>query len=271
MALFNSFDFDGINSLEYGVYITGEAVFNAPERAMEMVSIPGRNGALAIDYGRYENIIVTYPAGMFADNQADFAEKIRTFRNKLVSRHYYVKIVDTYHPDEYRLGLYRSGLEVDSVMYNSAGEFAIEFECKPQRFLIDGTEPIDIEYEPDYLTDHNLEAIETHLGDKIETGYLDGIFTNPSEFNSDPLIMVPGPGGINLNGTIIGVGGDGSKPIYIDADIGAIYTEDESGNRTNASQLVRFEGHDLPKVVPGENSMETDIDGVEITPRWWIL
>ena len=85
MALFNSFDFDGINSLEYGVYITGEAVFNAPERAMEMVSIPGRNGALAIDYGRYENIIVTYPAGMFADNQADFAEKIRTFRNKLVS------------------------------------------------------------------------------------------------------------------------------------------------------------------------------------------
>ena len=271
MALFNSFSFDGIDSLDNGVYITGEAVFNAPERAMEMVAIPGRNGALALDYGRYENILVTYPAGMFADNQEEFAEKMRVFRNKLVSRHTYKKIIDTYHPDEYRLGLYKSGLEVDSVKYNSAGEFAIVFECKPQRFLVSGDEPLEITYEPDYLTDHNLEPIETHTGDKIETGYLDGTIESPSEFSSNPLIIVPGPGGINLNGQIIGIGGDGSKPIYIDTETGAIYTEDASGKKTNASGLVTFEGHNLPIIEPGETTIETDIEGVEIIPRWWIL
>ena len=271
MALFNSFSFDDIDSLENGVYITGEAVFNAPERAMEMVAIPGRNGALAIDYGRYENILVTYPAGMFAENQAEFAEKMRSFRNKLVLRHTYKKIIDTYHPDEYRLGLYKSGLEVDSVKYNSAGEFAIVFECKPQRYLINGDVPIEIEYEPDYLEDHNLEPIETHSGDKIETGYQDGTFTNPTDFSGSPLLIVPAAGGINLNGQIIGVSATDDGPIYIDTESGAIYTEDSSGKKRNASDLVSFEGHTLPTILPGENTIETDIEGVEIIPRWWIL
>ena len=81
MALFNSFTFDNENSLDSGIYITGEAVFNAPERVVEMVNVPGRNGAIAIDEGRFENIAVTYPAGCFADNMADFAEKVAEFRN----------------------------------------------------------------------------------------------------------------------------------------------------------------------------------------------
>jgi hypothetical protein len=34
MAVFKSLTFDGINSLNYGIYITGEAVYNAPERAV---------------------------------------------------------------------------------------------------------------------------------------------------------------------------------------------------------------------------------------------
>ena len=138
MAIFRSLTFDGVNSLDYGIYITGEAVYNAPERAVEMVTIPGKNGALAIDQGRFENIEVTYHAGCFADNQADFAEKVMKFRNALASRYTYKKLTDEYHSDEYRLGLYKSGLEVDAVHYSTAGEFDITFDCKPQRFLTSG-------------------------------------------------------------------------------------------------------------------------------------
>ena len=60
MAVFNNFVYDNINSLDFGVYITGEAVYNAPECIVNMVDIPGRNGALAIDEGRFANIQVTY-------------------------------------------------------------------------------------------------------------------------------------------------------------------------------------------------------------------
>lgn len=138
MAIFKALTFDGVNSLDYGIYITGEAVYNAPERAVEMVNIPGKNGALALDQGRFENIEITYHAGCFADSQADFADKVTKFRNALASRYTYKRLTDEYHPDEYRLGLYKSGLEVDAVRYGTAGEFNIVFDCKPQRFLVDG-------------------------------------------------------------------------------------------------------------------------------------
>ena len=142
MAIFKALTFDGVNSLDYGIYITGEAVYNAPERAVEMVNIPGKNGALALDQGRFENIEVTYHAGCFADNQADFADKVMKFRNALASRYTYKRLTDEYHSDEYRLGLYKSGLDVDAVRYGTAGEFNIVFDCKPQRFLVDGDRAI---------------------------------------------------------------------------------------------------------------------------------
>lgn len=141
MAIFNSLQFDGIDSKDYGVYVSGESVYNAPARAVEMVSVPGKNGALVIDQGRYENIPVTYPIGLFGANQADFAEKIRQFRNELASRNGYRRLTDTYHPDEFRLGMFSSGLEVEPVQNNKAGLSDPIFDCKPQRFLVSGEDP----------------------------------------------------------------------------------------------------------------------------------
>ena len=63
IAPYKSFTFDGVSSLNYGVYLTGTGVFNAPARAVEMVEIPGRNGNFALDKGRFENIQVTYNTG----------------------------------------------------------------------------------------------------------------------------------------------------------------------------------------------------------------
>ena len=113
-AIYKTLTFDGESSGTYGVYITGEAVYNAPEREVEMISIPGRSGQLALDKGRFENIEVTYPAGIFTDNEEDFAEGISNFRNFLCSRNGYVRLQDDYNPNEYRLAIYKSGLEVDN-------------------------------------------------------------------------------------------------------------------------------------------------------------
>lgn len=136
-AIFKSLTFDGESSRDYGIYITGEAVFNAPEREVEMIAIPNRNGAFALDKGRFENIEVTYPAGVFAGSETDFAKAISDFRNMLCSRKGYCRLTDEYNPDEFRLAVYKSGLEVDPVALR-AGEFDITFECKPQRYLMSG-------------------------------------------------------------------------------------------------------------------------------------
>ena len=141
--LYKALTFDGASSRTYGVYITGEAVYNAPERAVEMISIPGRNGAFVLDKGHFENIEVSYPAGIFAENEEDFAKAISDFRNLLCSKVGYCRLTDEYNPDEYRLAVYKSGLEVSPEQLK-AGEFNLVFDCKPQRFLTSGETAVSI-------------------------------------------------------------------------------------------------------------------------------
>lgn len=172
-AMFKSFEFDGTDSRNFGVYITGAAVYDAPEREVEMISIPNRNGAFALDKGRFENIEITYPAGIYADTEADFAEAISDLRNFLCSKRGYCRLTDEYNPNEYRMAIYKSGLEVEPALLK-AGEFEITFECMPQRYLISGETPISIG--------------------------ASAALTNPSLFESSPEIRVKGYGTISFNG-----------------------------------------------------------------------
>lgn len=171
-AIFNSLTYGGIDSADYGIYISGEAVYNAPERAVELVSVPGRNGAIAIDQGHWENIEVTYPAGVFGSDKTDFATAISSFRNAILSQKGYRRLTDTYHPGEYREGLYIAGLEVDPVRMTTAGEFELIFNCKPQRFLT--------------------------VGETKTTVTSGNEINNPTEYDALPIIEVTGYGTINI-------------------------------------------------------------------------
>ena len=175
---FKSFTFGGINSRQYGVYITGGGVFNAPERNVEMVEIPGRNGAYALDKGNFNNIEVTYPAGIFADTEADFAKAVADLRSFLCSQSGYVRLEDDYNPNEYRLAIYKSGLDVSHDMLIN-GEFDLVFTCKPQRYLKSGE-----------------TAISVTSGDTV---------TNPTLFDAKPMIEATGYGTIGIGGAEIEV------------------------------------------------------------------
>lgn len=166
--------FGGVDSSDYGIYITGEGVYNAPEREVEFIDIPGRNGSLAMDKGRYNNITVTYPAGTFGKNQEDFREALSAFRNAILSQKGYQRLEDTYHPEEYRMGVYAAGLEVSPASRGKAGQFDLSFACKPQRFLSIGDYPIPVD-----------------SGD---------ILQNPTVFESSPLLEVEGYGTVSFNG-----------------------------------------------------------------------
>lgn len=176
-AIFNSLIFGGVNSADYGIYITGAGAFNAPERAVELVSIPGRNGAIAIDQGRYENIEVEYPAGVFGDDATDFRTRFADFRNAMKSQIGYQRLTDTYNPNEYRMAMFIDAIEIDPVAQNKAGEFSIIFNCKPQRWLTSGETAVT-----------------------VTSG---GTLTNPTLYDSSPLLEVKGYGTIGFNGYTI--------------------------------------------------------------------
>lgn len=178
-AIFNGLTFDGESSKDYGVYITGQAVYNSPERDVEMISIPGRDGAFALDRGRFSNITVTYPAGLFGVDHAGFAQAISDFRNMLGSRVGYCRLEDDYNPGEYREAVFKAGVEVTPASLES-GQFDIVFECKPQRWLTSGE-----------------DAVAVTSGDTI---------TNPTLFDAKPLLQVWGYGEISMGGQGINIG-----------------------------------------------------------------
>lgn len=151
-VIFKSLTFGGINSLDYGIYITGEAVYNAPERSVTSIEIEGRNGDLLIDNGRFLNIEIKYPAGCFAETQEDFKQKIESFRNAIISQISYQRLTDDYNPDEYRFAVYKSGLDVSVAVLHQGGEFDLTFDCKPQRFLTAGETEKNI---PDWSDVHS--------------------------------------------------------------------------------------------------------------------
>ena len=269
MAIFKALTFDGVNSLSYGIYITGEAVYNAPERAVEMVTIPGKNGALALDQGRFENIEVTYRAGCFADSQADFAEKIRAFRNALASRYTYKRLTDGYNTDEYRMALYKSGLDADPVRYGTASEFDITFECKPQRFLTSGETAYNFVTSYQGLTNEDSVQLQTENGVDIEGGIgLANSIVNPTLFDSKPLIKVTGNGSVGIGSQLITVSGvSSSTVVYIDCETMEIYTL-SGGIASGASSHVSFNSNDFPTIPPGTSGV-SHTTAFEIIPRWW--
>ena len=171
----NYFTFGGVKSSDYGIYISGEGVFDAPKRAVEMVSVPGRNGALALDQGYYENITVTYPAFNHEGSMSDFRTKLANFRNAIASKIGYQRLTDTFHSDEYRMAMFVDGVEIKPIKYNTASEFEIKFQCKPQRYLTTG------------------ETVQTiaNSGDTL---------TNPTQYDSSPLLAVKGYGTIDIAG-----------------------------------------------------------------------
>ena len=172
MGMRNYLIFGGVNSANYGIYITGSGVYDAPERVVERVAVPGRNGTLVIDQDRYENISVEYPAFAFGKSRKEFQDKIDAFRNAIASQIGYKRLEDSYHPEEYRMATYAEGLKVDVGPYGGSGRFTLKFNCKPQRFLRDG--------------EHSVAKAN---GEKI---------INPTEHSSEPLLVVNGYGDIGI-------------------------------------------------------------------------
>ena len=275
MGLLNHLTYDGVDSSDFGVFISGEGVFDAPARRGEMISIPGRNGSLFMDEGVFENIEIEYPAFIGTGYEELFRTRLGEFRSALTSRGNYKRLTDTYHPDEFRLGVYREGLEVEPIHITRAGGFTLKFDCKPQRFLISG---------------------ETAL-----TFFESGPITNPTLFESSPLIGVTGNGMVSIgkNGEYRFTVSDNTGTIWIDSEImeaylpaGELYPwTDENGEQltqelgiglelrngrvepTNMLSHIEFVDSKMPKIPPGEQhiGMTSEIESVEIVPRGWRL
>jgi phage-related protein len=222
---------------DFGVYISGSGVFNAPERVYDAIEIPGRNGVLLGTERRMSNIDVTYPAYIYAN----FKQAMTELKSFLLSQIGYQKIIDSYYPGEYRLGYYAGGMEVEAMPTLDAGQFELTFNCKPQRYLISG--------------------------DTVQTLTESGTITNPTAFASAPLLRIYGTGSATVNGVTLTIS---AADTYTDVDCELMEAYKGSVSRNS---FLSLSGVDFPVLSPGENTITLGggVTQIQITPRWWVV
>lgn len=216
--------FGGVDSSTYGVYIGGEGVFNAPKRAVDMVTVPGRNGAIAVDQGYWENIEVTYTAYIQAPDLETLAENLSDFRNAIVSKTGYQRLEDTIHSDEYRMAVYSDGLEFEPIGESTTVQFDLKFNCKPQRWLLSG------------MTAQSVASGSTIRNDTV--------------YEASPRLAINGTGNVTINGYSI----DLSSGTF-----GNIVVVDEfrtSGSKTVTLDSTKFNDSDTLTIPERTGTMQ---------------
>lgn len=134
----HKFIFGGLDSSTHDVWISGEGTYDSPERDVQRVAVPGRNGELIIDNGRWKNIEVSYPAF----TPSGFDTSFPGFRAAICRKRGYQRLEDDYHPDEYRMASFINAIQPNAHFLNDSANFTLVFNCKPQRFLKSGDAPL---------------------------------------------------------------------------------------------------------------------------------
>lgn len=237
IAYRNYLTIDGKSTLDFNTWISGGGTYGTPSRDVDIVSVPGRNGDLTFDNGRFNNISVAYDAFI----TEKFNENIAALRAFLGSLTGYKRLEDTYHPDEYRMALFTAGVQPKTTTLNRAGSFTLTFNCKPQRFLKSGERPIE-----------------------FEAG---GSVLNNTLFEARPLLRVYGTGTFGIGSTTITIT---SANDYTDIDCDLM---DAYKDGTNCNANVTLNSGSFPVLSPGSNgvTLGTGITKIIIYPRFYTI
>lgn len=231
---------NGVSSRDFGVVLSDANVYGKAERDVQTVSVPGRSGDLIIDNNRYKNVKYEYPCAIIGDFDTNFS----AFINYIQSQTGYMRIEDSFHPDEFVLARYVGETNPKRVKKDRIGTFSLPFDRKPQRYLKSGEERI---------------AFTS-----------DGQIINTEQTNALPLVRVYGTGAVGIGEYTITIKRMESGTTYTDIDCDV---EDAYNGTTNCNGNIALSSGSFWKLHPGINGVTkpSGVSRIEITPRWWRL
>lgn len=235
------FEYKGRKSTEFGLRIQNALSITTPERDIELMEVPGKDGDLAFDKKRLKGVpkpflcTLDVPDGMTVDLVAkQISEWLRTDVgwSKLV--------FSGYEGYEYEALCYET-FDIEETL-KTRGRTVINFRLKPYKFKIGSNSLI-------VLTNGQT-------------------LTNPEKRNAKPLIKITATGNVTLknNGVewLILTAVDGYLTID-SAQMSAHKDGLQQFHKMNANIKPLF-----PLLYPGENKITWTgtVTKVEITPRW---
>lgn len=137
--------FAGKSSKDFLLYLSGPGVYDSPAADVESTSVPGRNGDIISENARagrrrYQNVDIKYEAFFFNGLPA----KTAAVKSWLLSPVGYQKLQDTYDPDFFRMAVCTEAMEFD-VTAQKAAKMDLVFNCKPQRWSVEGQRTVRLE------------------------------------------------------------------------------------------------------------------------------
>lgn len=259
-----TFTYGGRESASFGLYISKEPTYPLGLRKVETYSIPGRNGALHVDTGCYEEFDLELELMLQGDHAT--ASEIASWLN--IGRGKPLELRISSWPGIYFMAVPKSTGDM-AWLLNNFNSIKMKFRCAPQKFL-DGVEPT------------TWPILSATTGQVLA-------LTNPTSEPSSPLISIYGnrastincvlriegedpsiTEGIPLQTYEITVAGLTGGYVTIDTATGEAYQGTQSMNH-----LVSFTKRPTAIVFwPGDVSLELVsgadvVSSIIISPRWW--
>lgn len=234
--MMNYLTFGKINTKNFNAFVSGESTFVTAERDIEVIPIPGRNGTLSVDNGRFHNVSIVYPCFIVDSFRANYD----ALRAAFLSESGYNKLIDTYDPDHYRRARYTAAIDPEMTQLNRHGKFDLAFDCDPRRFLVSG--------------------------DKVVTFSANGSIKNPTLYNALPFIRAYGTGYFEISGVRVTIT---SANTYTDIDC---ELQEAYKGSTNCNGNITLNNGEFPKLIPGINQVTiSGLSRIELSPRWWTI
>lgn len=211
-----------------GGYVLARYGFLSAKRDYTTIEIPGRDGELTLDNGRYKDA-----DGYYACYVKDYTENMGKLA-ALFSQPGYFRLTDSVEDDVYRQARF-TDIQVKKLIGDEA-RLDIYFNLMPQRWLLAG---------------ETEEAVAS--GD---------VLTNPTVFPAKPIIKLTGAG--STDGSIV----IGTMSIEIPAGFGNITIDCEAREAYNATTSLNHLISDFPTLTDSTTITYTNVSNVKIQPRW---
>jgi phage-related protein len=230
-----TFYLDGVDALSVGIKLQSPIEFSEARPVVNKQSVAGRNGDLIFDEGNFQNR--TGKAKCYC-LQNDVEKAISSTGRFLMGKRGYRRLETSDDPDHYWMARVENSPKIE-MRVRTIAPFEIGFDCKPQRFLKSGENPIIFAENSVLRNSYGQIAL--------------------------PLIKMHGSGSGWL--TI------GRTTITIKEIDGVLFLDSETQNayNTNGNQNSSIDAPTFPVLSDGENAIGFGggIESVEITPRWW--
>jgi len=232
----------GTSNKDVGMIVEHYPRVIIPQRLQEIQQVPGRNDAIVLPTGAFQNYEQQYQVFLDAKYIGGLEQAMPKVIDWLLGNEGYHRLEDSYFPDVYRMAYYSGGSEFVS-MFNEYGEGTLSFNCAPEKYYKFGEREIILEKNQ--------------------------VLRNPSAFAALPLIYITGnsalSGTLSFNGNIVTIT-EVPASATIDVKAHRIYN-----GAVSYSNKLSGSYDDLKLGKETEITWSGGIRTVKLIPRWWTI